>query len=131
MSALFSRKEVKFLIVGAINTAVGYGSYALFIFLGVNYMLSNVFASAIGIVNSYLWNRLFTFKSGNSAAPEFARFVSVYLASLALGAAFLYAMVDRLGFNEYAAGAINLVFVVIISWFGHNYFSFKKEEKNV
>ena len=121
-----SSREFKFLLVGVINTAIGYGSYALFVFLKVNYLLANVFASVIGIINSYTWNRLFTFKSTGKKAPEFIRFVSVYIVSLILGMAVLYLLVGRFNMNKYLAGVLNLALVVAISWFGHNHFSFKE-----
>lgn len=95
----------------------------------MNYLLANVLATVIGVVNSYIWNRLFTFKSRNRAAAEFARFVMVYALSFVTGLVLLYLLVDKLGLNKYAAGAVNLAFVTVISWFGHNNFSFKGERK--
>ena len=37
-AALLARKEARFLLVGVINTAVGYGSYALLVFLGLEFI---------------------------------------------------------------------------------------------
>lgn len=48
--------EIRFVIVGVINTIVGVGSYVLFVKLGMNYLLANVFSMTIGTANSYLWS---------------------------------------------------------------------------
>lgn len=130
LSDLLKRKGVRFLIVGAINTAVGYGSYAVLISIGLQYLIANTLATIIGVINSYLWNRFFTFKSKGKAMSEIVRFSLVYATSYCISMLFLYLIVGRLGVNVYIAGALNIIITTIISWFGHKNFSFKvKEDK--
>ena len=82
---LFSYQPIRFLFVGGLNTLVGYGIYALLVYIGVNYLLANTISTIIGIAHSYLWNRFFTFKSKNKAIKEITKFVSVYIVSYLLG----------------------------------------------
>lgn len=125
---LFKRKEIRFLFVGGINTVVGYGSYALFIFLGLNYVAAQTFSTIIGVINSYFWNKYFTFKQPYKSFAEIIKFLSVYLVSYLMNLLILYIFVDILKLNEYAAGLLGLIFTTLISYFGHNYFSFRKRK---
>lgn len=128
ITSLLARQEFRFLIVGGINTAVGYGAYALFIFLGFDYLFAFTLATIIGVVNSYLWNRFFTFRSRSKALGEISRFALVYLVSFCAGLLFLKVIVGWLGINQYLAGILNIIVTTAISWFGHKNFSFKSKE---
>ena len=126
---LLTKKEFRFLLVGGLNTVVGYGSYAAIFYLSNIYILAYVLSNIIGITHSYLWNKFYTFKKQSAkqmSIGEIARFLSVYLVSFCIGLFVLWLLVENLGFNEYIAGIVQLIFTTLISWFGHNYFSFKK-----
>ena len=125
---IFSYQPIRFLFVGGLNTIVGYGVYALLIYIGVNYLVANTISTVIGIVHSYLWNRFFTFKSKNKALKEITKFISVYAVSYLIGMCTLFIFKDKLNISAYIAGLINLVITTLISYFGHKYYSFKKED---
>ena len=117
-------------MVGGLNTAVGYGSFAAILYFSDNYKLAYVLSNIIGITHSYLWNKFYTFRQQSTkrmSIGEIARFLSVYLVSFCFGLFVLWLLVEQLGMNEYVAGLVQLVFTTLISWFGHNNFSFKKQ----
>ena len=126
---LFEYQIIRFLFVGGLNTMVGYGIYALLIYLGVNLYIANTISTIIGIFHSYLWNRYFTFKSKEKALAEIFKFISVYVVSYSLGMLTLFISSKVFNIDPYVAGLINLVITTLISWFGHKYFSFRKKEK--
>ena len=117
--------EVRFLFVGILNTAVGYGLYALFIFWGIQYFISNTLSFILGTIHSYLWNKFYTFKSKEKSIQEPIRFTSIYLIVFALSNFLLWLFIEKLYLNAYIAGGIGLFFTTIISFTGHKYFSFK------
>lgn len=129
---LFSYKFIRFLFVGGINTAVGYGFYELFLFLGMHNVLATAVSTVIGTVNSYFWSKFFTFKSKNKSVSETIRFIIVYLVVFFIGMLDSYLLVNVWGINAHLAGLINICLNIIISWVGHNFFSFrsKKSETN-
>ena len=116
-------------MVGGINTIVGYGFYALFIALGLNAYLATTLSTIIGVINSYFWNKYFTFKQPKKSLAEILRFVLVYAISYAANLGLVYLFVDRLGLNSYVSGAVCLFVVTIVSYVGHNFFSFQNNEK--
>lgn len=123
---LFKIQQIRFLFVGGLNTIVGYGSFALLIFFGLNYLIANTISYIIGVIHSYLWNKNFTFKSKNKSISEVIRFIFVYIVNYLIGLGVLYILVDKIGLDKYLAGALNLIITTLISWFGHKYFSFKQ-----
>lgn len=121
---LFERREIRFLFVGGINTAVGYGTFALCIFLGLHYTIAQLISTIIGVANSYIWNKYFTFKKKGRSLSEVIRFITVYAVSYVINLVLLYVLIDRMGLNEYLAGILGLFVTTLISYIGHNKFSF-------
>lgn len=79
-------KTLKFLVVGAINTAAFYGVYVLLVWLGCHYALALVIEYCGGIVTGYVMNRFWTFASHGRTPREFSRYFATY------GAVFLFNM---------------------------------------
>lgn len=72
----------KFGVVGVLNTLVDWGILNTLMFLsgiyfGFAYSGFKIFSFAIATVNSYLWNKYWTFESGASRDGEFAKFLIV------------------------------------------------------
>ena len=120
-------QRIRFLIVGGINTAIGYGTFVAVVFIGGHYLLANVIATIVGVSVSYLLNKYFTFRQYKKSVTEIMRFISVYAVSFMLGNVVLYVLVDLISISPYVAGAINLIFTTLISWFGHKYYSFRNK----
>lgn len=122
---LIDDQRIRFIMVGGVNTAIGYGTFALLVGLGMHYFIANICSTVIAVAISYLLNKYFTFQQYKKSYSEIIRFVTVYVVSFLLGSAMLYCLVDWLSLSPYLAGGINLVFTTLISWFGHRYFSFR------
>ena len=124
---LLNRQEIRFIFVGGLNTLIGYGLYALFVYIGINYLVSNTIATIIGVIHSFIWNKYFTFKSNKKIKDEIFKFISVYLISYTIGMITLYIFKDVCNISPYIAGLINLVITTLISFFGHKYISFNSK----
>lgn len=115
----------KFVIVGLINTVLGYGLFTLFLYLGVFYLAAMSIAHIIATINSYILNRKFTFRSKEKIKGEFFRFIGVYLLMFAVNFALLYIAVDILRIRPQISQLVILVTIVIISFLGQKYFTFR------
>lgn len=123
---LINDKKIRFLLVGGINTFVGYGSFAFFIFINLHYFIAQLLSTIIGVVNSYIWNKYYTFRSIRLSFWEMIRFLTVYSISYLLNMALLFILISKMGVSAYIAGAVGLAITTIISYLGHNMFSFKQ-----
>jgi dolichol-phosphate mannosyltransferase len=81
----------KFALVGGSGYVINLGVFTLLgDLLGVAHQLAAVAAFAVAVINNFLWNRYWTFRSGDAPAGfQAARFFAVSIASLGLNLAVL------------------------------------------
>lgn len=118
------RKLIRFVAVGVLNTVIGYGSYFILLYF-CYYLVALVISHFIGVTNSYIWNKYWTFRTQKNRLREFVKFNIVYLAVLAMNVLFLGFLVSGLHFNPRIGQLIVLPTVTLISYFGHRYWSFR------
>ena len=110
-------KAAKFAVVGVANTLIDYGVFALLAqVLSVNVYLAQVIGYSCGILNSYVWNRSWTFQSESKFfSPALVRFLVLNLTMLALSTALL-ALFLQLGLSKLAAKGCTVVVTMAISF---------------
>jgi putative flippase GtrA len=92
----------RFLATGLLNTAFGYGLYALLVAAGLPYLPALALATVAGVVFNYFSFGRLAFRVALARAT-FARFVAGYGLALALNAALLWAAHEQLGLDPYTA----------------------------
>jgi putative flippase GtrA len=132
VSRLLGDERFRFLIVGGINTAVGYGLFAAFqLSVGgtIGYLGSLYASYAIAIVLAFVLHRRFTFRIANTddVFIDFLRFSSVYVVSLAINTVALPVAVRYAKLNPLAAQAIIVIAVTVLTYFAHKLFSFRRK----
>ena len=88
--------------------------------------VANVVAYLAGMVNSFLWNRTWTFRARGKIVPQALRFAVVNFVSLALGTAAMYVFVDRLGYPELAVWIPLAVVITFVNYFGSKLWAFAR-----
>ena len=131
LAALVADERVRFLVVGGINTVVGYALFALLqITAGhvIGYLGSLYGSYVLAVTLAFVLHRRFTFRvegTGNRLV-DFLRFASVYVVSLAANTLALPLLVELAHLDPLVAQAISVVVTTIVSYFGHKYFSFRR-----
>jgi putative flippase GtrA len=101
---------IRFLLVGAANTAVGFGvTMALEFALGLSPQLANAGGYAVGAVLSFFLNRRFVFGTEGHFGPAAARFALGMLAAFILNQIVLLVLTHRFGSKGLAAAACQIV----------------------
>jgi len=94
----------KFLLVGLMNTSIDLGLYYLLTRFVVAFANASIAAKGIsyasGVVNSYLWNRSWTFQSDDRSWRTFAHFVLINIGGMAVNAAVLWLGLQLLDLPE-------------------------------
>lgn len=116
---------LRFLVTGGLNTGFSYGVYALLVFMGLNYALSNLCSLVLGILFSFRTQSAFVFNS--SGRGLFWRYVAVW-AVLYFSNILMIGGLIRLGANAYTAGAMAIVPTAALSFFLQKYFVFPRVE---
>lgn len=104
---------VKFLFVGGINTAVGYGLFAFFLFLKFHYALAVLFATIVGICFNFKTTGSIVFK--NSDNKLIFKFFGVYAITCTLNTLCLKVF-NAFHFNLYIAGLILVFPMAMVSF---------------
>ncbi len=136
LSRLFNDQRVAFLVVGGINTVVAFGIFiACSQSVGhlVEHRLGKVAAALVtvgithvlGVLFAFVMHRRFVFRVRGHVLRDLVRFWSVYLTALGINAIALPVLVE-LGLDRIAAQAMVVPSTILLSYFGHRYFSFRR-----
>jgi putative flippase GtrA len=90
---------IKFVLVGLLNTGVDVAIFFLLTRSGVPYLGAQVFSYGCGAANSYLLNKVWTFRSSGLSYGEVIRFTTVNLASLGISVLVLSLLHDGAGLD--------------------------------
>jgi len=115
-------------MVGGWNTLFGYGAWALMQYLlgdYLPYLVVLLLAWPINVLNAYLGYRYIVFRSRGPVLKELPRFSLVYLVTLVVNLALLPIALRVMPFNIYVVQALFTGVVVVCSYLGHKYFSFR------
>lgn len=106
-SLIKTKEAIYYALVGVINTIIGTGLCLMLIFLGFMPELANTLGNVAGIVNSYILNRKFTFKSTNPHKQDFLCFI------IAMGIAYMMNLCVLM--LTYRVMGLNVYFCQILS----------------
>jgi putative flippase GtrA len=136
LARLLADERVRFVIIGGINTVLGYGLFVVFFFTvgdAIGYLGSLYASYAVAIVIAFTLHRRFTFRvtgTGN-VAVDFVRFASVHIVSLVINTVALPVLVEYVGLHPLPAQALIVVITTLVSYFGHKLFSFRRQASPV
>lgn len=120
-------RSMRYLLVGTYNAGVGYLFFYLinYFFGGVlHYLAVLVVSYFLSIIHAYIGQRLLVFRSTSDWRGECLRFFMVNLSAMA-GNGLLLILLVEWGMGLLVAQAISVVFVTVLSYFGHRHFSFR------
>lgn len=132
-------RRVRFLLVGGVNTAVGYVLFvAVALTLGrlldsgghtvISSVVSLLASHLLASVLAFVLYRTLVFRVRGHVLRDFLRFQSVYALSLGINAVVLPVSVE-LGAPRLIAQACIVVVTALVSYFGHRSFSFRRTHR--
>ena len=92
---------LKYGVIGVLNTLITLVTfYLLNTKLGLSYGISNVTGYVLGVINSFLWNRNWVFKTKNNLRRELLLFVCGFLMCLALQLCVSWILLEGMGWKS-------------------------------
>jgi len=124
---------VKFGLVGVLNTIVHYLVFLLlFRIVGVAMIAASALGYMVGVANSFMLNRRWTFEvSGPSAGTEFVKFTVVNLVSLGMNLLALQLLVSLAGIMPEIAQVMAILCTLVVNFFGNKWWTFKKGHREI
>lgn len=120
-------KFIKFLFVGGLNTAFGYGIFALFIFLKFHFAVASFLSTVFGILFNFKTTGLIVFKNNDNHL--IFRFFGAYAIVYGLNVCGLK-LFKMVNFDMYLAGFILIFPMAVVSFFLMKKFVFIEKSKN-
>lgn len=118
-----NNKFVKFILVGILNTIVGYGLFAFFVYLGLHYTLAVLFSTILGVLFNFKTIGKLVFDSHDNSL--IFRFILVYIIVYILNITGLWIFKIN-GFNNmYINGFLLLAPLAVVSFILNKKFVFK------
>lgn len=133
---LIKDRRVAFLVVGAINTGVGFVWFILFALLfervwpagGWHIFLTIACAHLLSTISAFILFRKVVFRVRGHLWLDFWRFQLVYLVPLLLNWLVVPTLKLGLGMDPILAQFLFTFVTAVISWFGHSRFSFHRKD---
>jgi len=142
----------KFLVVGVSNFVISFAVFYLFynywklssIFYGLlgqagkdlenlilqlgatslDATLANIFGYGAGTINSFIWNKFWTFQVKHQAGTQFGRFLALNLSCLVLSSASLFLFTDYLRWSYLPVWFVTMAVVTIVNFMVSKYWVF-------
>ncbi len=132
-------QRVAFIVVGGINTLVGYLFFLLFDFtigrgliprIGAPLAADVVLACShvCSVLVAFVLHRRFVFRVRGHVVRDLLRFESVYLVAIGINALVLPLVVATTHWPAFVAQLPVIVVTTMLSYFGHREFSFRRSE---
>ena len=117
---------IKFGIVGVSNTLLTAGVIWIFlkVFLCSDY-LSNLIGYIIGLINSFIWNRNWTFESKTKLSVTVFKFIVTFAISYGVQLGNLYALLHLTHIDPYYCQLMSIVVYTVINFILNKYYTFK------
>lgn len=123
-------EQLRFLVVGSLNTALGFGLFVLMQFL-LGHLIGEVavllIAHLLASTVAFALHRRITFRVTGNVVKDYARFQMVFIVPISINLVLLPILTRVAGVNVYLAQALITVVSVTVSYFGHKYFSFRRK----
>lgn len=106
---------IRYVVVGLVSNAVIYLVYILLTRLGMGPKLAMSLLYAMGVLQTFVFNRKWSFQFGGAATPALVRYALLYAAGYAIQFLALMLLVDYAGLpHQWVMGALVLTMAVFL-----------------
>ncbi len=133
LNKLWVRQFIKFSMIGVLNTLIDVGIYFILIrsihFFLVNFILAKAISYIIASINSFIFNRRYTFKSHNTSWLYILPFMSVGAIGLIINVSILDLLVRVAGLNQLYSVIIATLAVLSYNFLFSKFYIFSNSKK--
>lgn len=117
---------LKFGIVGVSNTLLTAATiWILLKSLNSSDYLANIIGYIIGLINSFIWNRKWTFENKQSVKDTLYKFIGIFAISYLAQLGNLYLLLHHTSIDSYVCQLLSIVIYTVINFALNKYYTFK------
>lgn len=117
---------IKYGFIWLLSVSLDFLIYTFLIkYTDINYQMANFISTSCGIINSFLLNLFFNFKTKDKILKRFISFYTIGFLGIIVSAISLYLLIVAFWFEKIFSKAITLVFVVLIQYILNKNITFK------
>lgn len=122
------RQFVKFGLVGASSTAIDWSIYLILTRFGqVYYLTAKIISFLFSVINSYVWNRRWTFRSKDpKKLHQFSKFLVVAGVGLGLNSLIMYLVVSQLRLHDIIGLVLSTAIVMFWNFLVNKFWTFRE-----
>lgn len=120
--------KVRFLLAGALNTAIGLAVYPALYFLAaplkLHYLTILVISQVVCVSFAFMTSKFLVFRTSGNYLRESGKFVAFHLSYFLVNLAALPVLVELVGMNPVWGQTLFAVLVIVTSYFWHSRITF-------
>ncbi len=119
----------RYVIVGLVSNALLYLFYLLLTNAGVGHKTAASVAYALGVLQTFVFNRSWSFKDRGAAAPALGRYVAAYGFGYLLNMGILLLLVDRAGYPHQLVQGLTIIFLAVLLFLMQKFWVFRESKR--
>lgn len=117
---------IRYAVVGITSNAIIYLFYLLATWLGLGPKTAMTGLYAVGVMQTFIFNKKWSFRFAGAAAPALARYATVYALGYAINFLALMLLVDQLGLPHQWVMAGLVLFMAVFLFAGQKFWVFRQ-----
>jgi putative flippase GtrA len=119
-----------YVLVGLISNAILYGIYIVLTSLGMGQKLAMSLLYGVGVIQTFVYNKQWSFRFNGAAAPALMRYVTAYALGYVINFSALILLVDQMELPHEWVQGVMLVVIAIILFLAQRYWVFAPTKRN-
>jgi len=112
---MWRREFIRYAIVGVVSNALLFVLYLSLTVAGVGHKLAATLVYAVGVAQTFVFNRSWSFRYEGAAHHAFARYIAAYAVGYIVNMIALATLVDRAGYpHQWVQGIMIVVLAVML-----------------
>lgn len=119
---------VKFGLVGILNTFVSLSTILMLMnYFHISYILANFCGFILAVINSFIWNKLWTFYGKGRIKTELTLFIIIFIICYLAQLGLLIFLKEVITLSVNISQILAMIFYMVLNFIGQKYFAFNKQ----
>jgi putative flippase GtrA len=120
----FHKQFIRYALIGLVSNGAIYVIYLFITRIGMGAKLAMSLLYCVGVLQTFFFNRKWSFRFGGAATPAFIRYLAAYAGGYFFNLLALILLVDRAGFPHQLIQGVMIFVVAVVLFVAQRYWVF-------